>query len=186
MANSIEYIKRYGLSFNHIEEIDLRESYAQYQPEVNYYKLFSSTSSLSMTDSPHTEIAHLYYENGLKWLTENYKKTKYHKLRKQILQLSGPLPAKKINLFKSMKKGYLRGKFSNAYIVVLKEPLVVSRYNVDIPSLGSPEIFMGHHRVGALLALGINFAKVVIAKDAHPGTCQCYGRIHDIYSGIKD
>jgi hypothetical protein len=47
----------------------------------------------------------------------------------------------------------------------------VSRYKIDI-DLGSPEIFVGHHRVSALLALGVNKAKVVIAEDEKPGYCK--------------
>ncbi|MAG24882.1 hypothetical protein CMI47_04810 [Candidatus Pacearchaeota archaeon] len=67
---------------------------------------------------------------------------------------------------------------------LLYEYATGSKFAIETGTGGSTSI-MGHHRVGSLLALGINFVKVVVAKDAYPGTCQCYGRIHDIYSGIK-
>ncbi|MHA1470264.1 MAG: hypothetical protein ACTSSP_06840 [Candidatus Asgardarchaeia archaeon] len=91
---------------------------------------------------------------------------------------------RKIHLLDSIKEGYLRNGYNNNYIVLLDIPLVVSRYNVKNISIKSPEVFMGHHRIGALLALGIDRVRVILAEDEMPGTNQCYGKVHERYKSL--
>ena len=95
--------------------------------------------------------------------------------------VSTTVPRKKITLFRSIKQGYLRSGHDNNYIVLLNVPLIISRYGVKDILIKSPEVFMGHHRIGALLALGVNSARALLAEDNMPGTRQCYGGIHDRY-----
>lgn len=172
-------MKRYNLGVVKIKEIDLNKIYSQYVP--GYDK-----NNFSMITSPHYELAKLYYKNGDKWLRNNFYKTSYFILKGGGTDKNVIISKKVIFLFNSIKEGYLRGPHKTNYIVVLNKPFIESRYNVKNIKLSSPEVFMGHHRIGALLALGINRAKVVIAKDNTPGICECYGKIHNVYKKIKN
>jgi len=173
-----KYINRYNLKIVTFSEIDLRNTYAQYRPEYN-------EEDLHMITSPHYELANLFYTKGEKWLRKKFHKTRYAMLKKNISGEIGSISKKKVLLFYSIRKGYLRGPHKNNYIVVLNKPLIVTRYGMKPVLSKSPEIFMGHHRVGALLALGINSAKVIVAEDNNPGSCQCYGSLHDKYKTIN-
>ena len=88
---------------------------------------------------------------------------------------------KKIHLFDSLREGYLRRGYEEEYIVILNDPFISTRCGLKNIFTFSPEIFIGHHRAGALVALGKYMVKVVIAKDNKPGSCQCGGKIHDTY-----
>ena len=175
MSKTEKYIKRYGLKVVKIKKIDLKKLHYQYRPEIDGDRL--------LIDSPHFEIAKLYYIHGLKWVENNYDKTKYFLFQKDILLKDPHVPKGKIRLFDSLREGYLKKGHENDYIVVLKDPLVKTRYGVDI-DLPLFEIFIGHHRAAALLALGKGRVDVILAKDNQIGTKNCYGNIHDIYKGV--
>ena len=88
-------------------------------------------------------------------------------------------------LLDSLKKGYLRKGYERDRIVVLNKPFICSRYGIKDTAIPSPEIFMGHHRAGALIAMGQNLVEVIIAKDDQPMAHQCYGKLHNAYKRIK-
>ena len=175
MAKIDRYIDRYGLKFIEFKKIDLRTLFLQHRAGMDeeYSKL---------VNSPQLELAKLYYDKGTSWLIKNFKKTKYYTFQKEILHIDPHMPMKKIKLFDSVKKGYLRGAHSRDHILILKYPFVSSRYNVHAGF--SPEIFLGHHRAGALLALGRNKADVIVAKDIKCGKRECYGKLHTVYNKI--
>jgi len=58
-------LKRYGLKFDEIREIDLRTTYHQYTPARRMDEFFGDTGL--MMDGPHSEFAELYFQHGLKW-----------------------------------------------------------------------------------------------------------------------
>jgi hypothetical protein len=169
------FLKQYNLEIDYIDKVDLAKCFFQYIPERPLDELFNGNRL--MTNSPHCEIFDLYFNKGKKWLKKNYKTTKYHELMK-LLQKPAGFPTKIIQLGESMKKGYLVGDHKKDYIVVMNIPFAKSRYNRNIEML-APEIWSGHHRAGALLALGYNSVDVIYAKDSMPGSKQCYGKIHD-------
>ncbi len=167
------YLKRYGLKIEEIKKVDLTKVYYQYRPGVDYDRI--------LTNSPHFELAQHYYNKGLKWLNANFKNTKYFIFQKDILKITPYVPVKKMRLFDSLKKGYLGKGYENDRIVILNDPFICTRYALNL-SLPSPEVFMGHHRAGAMLALGQKNVEVIVAVDDMIGTKNCYGRLHDIYS----
>lgn len=173
-----KYINRYKLEIIEFKNIDLRRTYAQYNPEYKF-------PDFSMFNSPHHELAQLYYDKGDLWLRKNFHKTKYFSWRKNLTKKELLLSKKIIFLFDSMKIGYLRNGHKKDYIVVLNTPFIASRYNVKNMGLKTPEVFIGHHRIGALLALGETKAEVVIAKDKDPGSKKMYGKLHDAYKDIE-
>lgn len=178
MSNKTEkYMMRYNLGKVAIKNIDLKVTYFQYHPEYDEI-------DLSMINSPHYELAKLYYDHGGIWLRRNFNKTRYFLWKSKTAGKEVSFSKKRIFLFDSIKKGYLAGGNRKNYIVVLDKPLIESRYDVSNIKLNSPEVFMGHHRIGALLALGIDRVRVIIAKDNTPGICKCYGKIHNIYNKI--
>lgn len=136
-------------------------------------------------NSPQKELAELFYKNGVDWLKNNYKNTKYFLFQKSILKIKPYVPMKKIHLFESLQRGYLRDGHERDHIVILNDPLLCTRYGSKL-SLPSPEIFMGHHRVGGLLALGIKEAEVIIAADRISGHRTLYGNLHEEYIKICD
>jgi len=173
-----EFLKPYLLKAVEIKKIDLRNCYTQYTPNRLLTDIFTSNGILDykMTNSPHFEIFSLYKKYGEKWLRENYQDTKYYKMF-QTMDKYGKLPKKIKKLYESMKKGYLHGKYKDKYIVLLHKPFAKTRYWHDIDN-HSPEVFSGHHRIGALLALEKYVVPVVFAKDTQPGTHYSYGKIH--------
>ncbi len=172
------YIERYGLKIIEFKKVDLNSLYCQYIPEVK-------EDDRKINKSPHLELSKLYYKHGVDWLERNFKNTKYYAFQKIISSGKYYVPKKKIRLFDSLKKGYLKNGHEREHVVILNKPFAFTRYGVDISLTLSPEIFIGHHRVGALLALGEREAEVIIAKDIRPMTCQCYGKLHNIYKDIK-
>jgi len=174
-------LDRYGLIRVDVIDCDLRGCYIQCTPNRPIDKfLLSPVVGPIMINSPHYEIFSLYRKNGRKWLKQNYVNTQYCKMASSLGKTDYPLKIRK--LFSSLKKGYLRKNFKNRYIVVLNEPFAKSRYGRDVED-NVPEIFIGHHRAGALLSLDVFNVKVVLAADIMPGTCQSYGKIHDACVG---
>lgn len=186
--NAKLYIKRYGLSVVSVIKVDLCNTYFQYRSDPDFVKLFTNSDGIvdiSMANSPHYEFAYLYYKKSLRWLKNNFKDTKYYIFKKHILKRGSYIPLRKIHLFDSIRNGYLKGKHKKDYIVLLDKPLIETRYKFNSETLGSPEVFMGHHRLAALLALGVTRAKVIMAKDLEAGSCNIYGKLHDIYTREK-
>jgi hypothetical protein len=176
------YIDRYGLKVDLVTNIDLRNIHLQYFYNRKLDKLLTvgGVVDRGMLNSPHYEFASLYYKNGEKWLDNNFKGTKYSYFRRKVLKKHEGVPRKKLRLLDSMRDGYLKKGFEESHIVVLREPLIISRYKANI-ILNPLEIFMGHHRVAALLALGINNVEVVMAKDIRSGSCDIYGKLSGNY-----
>jgi hypothetical protein len=172
-----KWLKKYGLKPLIFDTVDLRSCYMQQTPNRDQSVfIFKGEWDISMLNSPHTEICSLYYEKGKAWLKEHYLETRYFKLKKQLGKIE--FPEKLPGLCDSIKRGYLSGDHKNDYIVVLKEPFAKSRYQRQVKNL-VPEIFSGHHRVGALIASGQYNVPVMVAKDISPGLCFTNGKIHD-------
>jgi len=176
MSKIDKYIERYGLELIKIEKVDLRTLHTQHRHGVN-------EDDSKIINSPQVELANLYYERGLSWLVTNFSKTKYYRFQKDILKNTPCFPMKKVKLFKSIKSGYLRGKHNRDYILILQTPFINSRFSIDAGF--GPEVFIGHHRAGALLSLGINFADVMVAVDKKSGECECYGKLNKVYTDYK-
>lgn len=168
-----KWMKKYKVRRVSISTVDLRQCYIQQTPNRDM-SLFGGEFRVS--SSPHAEICKLFFEKGEKWLKKNYKSTRYHELMKMIGKKK--FPVRIVNTCKAMKKGYLRKGYKEDYMVFLSHTFAVSRYErSDVKDL-SPEVFTGHHRAGALCALGKFKVKVVIAEDIDPGSCKTNGKIH--------
>ena len=178
-----KYIERYGLKIVSIKKVDLRDTYLQYLHNSKLDDLLTVDGSIdrSMLNSPHFELAHLYYDHGKKWLMKHYKDTKYFQFKNNVLNRTDIVPLKKIGVFDSIRDGYPKKGHEKDYVVLLNEPLIHTRFNVKHIPLNSLEVFIGHHRIAALLALGINEVKVIIAEDIKKGTCDIYGKLSDNY-----
>lgn len=172
-----EILNKYGLYRIDIIDCDLRNCYIQYTPNrpIDDF-LISPVVGPTMLNSPHYEIFSLYRKHGRKWLKSNYNDTQYCRMALSMGRKRFPTKIRK--LYSSLKRGYLRKGFRNNYIVILNQPFARTRYHRDVRN-NVPEIFIGHHRVGALLALDIFSVKVVLARDLIPGAYQSYGKIHD-------
>jgi hypothetical protein len=174
-------LKHYGLRSKDIISMDLQSCYMQARPNKpldNILKNENGVVDYSMLASPHTEIAKIYYEKGEKHLRKVYNETRYGVFRRKYMGKKD-FPQRIIGLFNSIKKGYRRKGHKDHYIVILMKPFAKSRYNRDIPDL-VPEIWSGHHRAGAMIALGKDIVEVLIAVDANPGTNYSAGKIHDL------
>lgn len=167
-------IARYGLVKDKIENIDLQTCYSQNTPNKPISDIFNYNRL--MIHSPHFQLAKMYYENGLSKTKKNYIRTDYCRM-KEYFGKGSKFPSKIIPLYDSIKRGYLCEGHKEDYIVLLMQSFAISRYNRNEENL-VPEVWSGHHRVGALLALGIYHADVLIAKDAHPGEKTSAGKIH--------
>ena len=178
MSKTYKYIKRYGLKIVEVKKINLCSTYCQYRPGIDL-------EDMRIVNSPHKELAELYYKHGINWLEDNFKNTKYYGFQKFVLKSDPCISRKKICLFDSLKKGYLREGYEKDHIVVLNKSFISTRYGLKDPFESSFEIFMGHHRAGALIALGRREVEVIIAKDNQPMTYQCYGKLHNLYKDIK-
>ena len=181
-------LSKYGLKPYSIEERELKSFYMQARPNHEFMNdVLGDTKSpqkrFSMINSPHFEFATLYYKNGKKWMMNNYDKTRYktmcfnYKRKKKF-------PQGFICLCDSVRGGYLRDKYSEDYIVILDESFARSRFKRSVLNL-VPEVWSGHHRIGAILALnsiGISSSTVdvVVAKDRTPGTMRSAGKIHKL------
>lgn len=169
-------IGRYGLIPDKYTTVDLRICFWQNTPNKPVCSLFNHDRQ--MIYSPHVKIAQIYYRHGEEELRKRYKDTEYCKM-KEYFGKGNKFPPRLVSLFDSLKNGYLKGKYKEDYIVLLMQSFAISRYNRDEEDL-VPEVFSGHHRIGALLALERYDAKVLIAKDAHPGDKFSEGKIHNL------
>lgn len=161
-----KFLKKNRLSMDKIIDLDLRSLYIMQTPDRSYDHLLFRKGKLDrrIPNSPHAELAHLYYKHGRKWLLNNYKNTRYCYMREHYFgKPHGKMVTRCISVFDSIKTGYLRGKYKDCYIVVLNEPFCNLRYAMG-ESLDVPQMFAGHHRAGALVALDIYEVPVLIAK----------------------
>ena len=182
MKNERDRLKKYGLEVKEIKVVDLRKCYMQQRPNAPIDNLLLDKGKVNslLSNSPHYEISCLYYKKGEKWLRKHYKETRYFTMMiKYFNKRNFYANCSLINFFESMKSGYRRGKYKDDYISVLTVPFANSRYNRDIPNL-VPEIFSGHHRAAALLALKRYEVEVIIARDMNPGLCKTNGKIHNL------
>ena len=181
-------IRKYGLQKGGVETVLLRDLYVQYTPNIPeiYNNFFMDKNVLDphMINSPHKHIADLYFKKGQRWLQKNYKKTPYYKMFVEVMGKKDISIQKFACLCESMKKGYLGGRYKKDHIVVLKNSFAVTRYGRTLPfDMDGYEIFMGHHRSGILLSLGILEEAVLVAVDVEVGTCNSYGKIHNLCKG---
>ena len=175
-----DWLKRYHLAIDSIEEVDLRICYMQQRPNKPFDAILCDKKGIvnsSMENSPHHELARLYISEGRRQAEKKFKSTRYYKMLK-IMGKEG-FPSKLDNLIKSLRKGYLRKEFKWGYVVALQEPFAHSRYKRKVPML-APEIWSGHHRAGILLAMKQYIVPVVFAKDMQPGSCYSAGKIHGL------
>jgi len=181
-----KYIDRYGLKIVSIIKIDLRRTHMQYRIDDQLDELLKVDGVVdrSMLNSPHYKLACLYFNKGREWCETNFKDTDYFKLFNKVLGRVGNVPFRKFDIFDSIKDGYLRDGFDADHIVVLEKPLIISRYGVEDIHLDPMEIFIGHHRASALLALGRNIVDVIIVEDSEPGTCNINGKLSNNYRKI--
>lgn len=135
-----------------------------------------------MIHSPHYKIFKLYFDNGSDWLKSNYKSTDYYEMCTKIFGKRDISVKKIISMCESIKKGYLRKGYEEEYPTILEKPFAFTRYNREVPMV-KYEIFTGHHRIGALLALGVKRAKVIIGEDSKPSSCYSEGKIHNLCVG---
>lgn len=140
----------------------------------------------NMYNSPHIDFADKYYKNGKSWTMNNFVDTKYYKFLRYVKKTDGHIPMRKISLMDSIKKGYLMEGHEEDFIVILDMPLIETRYNIKSLGLKSPEMFMGHHRAAALMALGINKVEVIIAEDIKVGECDIKGKLANNYRKILE
>lgn len=168
-------IRVYGLEPVGVEQVDLRTCHAFYPPNRPMNDLFPNERLMAF--SPHFEICELYLKRGLDWLLRNYRDTKYWEMMQRMGKKN--FPQKVVDLCESMKAGYRREGFGSSFVVVLMEPFSASRYGRNVPNR-TPEIWSGHHRTGAMLALGHNLVDVLIARDAKPGSKFSVGKVHGL------
>lgn len=177
-------IKPYGLAVKGIIPMDLSTCYMQNCPNVDMQRMFRKRvrrkkikANFFMTNSPHYHIAKMYYENGKRYTKAHLEETDYYRMCKEFLGKDSVGLKKIFSVCDSIKRGYRRSSYKNEHIVVLMEPFARTRYLRDVRDW-VPEIWSGHHRAGALLALGQNVVKVLVAEDANPGSKYCVGKVH--------
>jgi hypothetical protein len=181
----MDNIGRYGVVKKEIREIDLRDACMQYAPNSKMVYSFcyeDGNLDTGMLNSPHCRIAKIYFKNGSDWLKKNYKTTEYYRMCTEFFGKKDISIKKIISICESMKKGYLREGYEEEYPTVLEEPFAFTRYERNVPMV-KYEVFTGHHRIGAMLALGMKRAKVIIGKDSKPGSCYSEGKIHKLCIG---
>lgn len=172
--------KKYGIELGKVFKIDLRKVYFQCRPNdmLNHLYLNEDTH---ISNSPHVEIFEEYYKRGRKWLKKNYKDLRYYKFMRHLGK-GEKFPKRIVNVGDSIKNGYLRNKYKDDYIVVLKETFASTRYNRSQYNL-VPEIWSGHHRAAALFALERFIVDVRVGIDVDSGSCFCDERIHELCKG---
>jgi hypothetical protein len=178
----VDNIQRYNIGKKEVREIDLCETCMQYAPNSKMLYSFCMVNGeldTRMINSPHYEIANLYFNNGSDWLKKNYRSTSYYRMCRDFLGKKDISIEKIISLCDSIKKGYLRQGYEEEYPTVLEKPFAFTRYNREAPMV-KYEVFTGHHRIGVLLALEINKAKVIIGEDVAPSSCFSEGKIHKL------
>jgi hypothetical protein len=154
----------------------------QYCPNsgvLNYFFMKNGILDTRMIFSPHYTMAKLYFKNGKEWLKKNYKDTDYYYMRTKFQNYKDTSIEKFSSLCDSIKNGYLQGKYKDGYPVILEQPFAKTRYNIEVPVSGY-EVFSGHHRIGIMLALGMENNEVMIAEDLSPGLCYSLGKIHNL------
>ena len=180
-------LHKYGLRLDRFDRVDLKKCYMQSRPNNKFMDdvlghIKDPERSL-MLNSPHLELALLYFRNGKKWMIDHYDHTRYRTMQMKYKK-KNKFPFGFLKLCTSIKSGYLRKGFDSNFIVLLDEPFAKSRFNRDVPNL-SPEVWSGHHRVGAVLALnkisGLDSrVKVAVAADRKPGLLRSAGKIHNL------
>lgn len=170
-----DILDKYGLGFNRISKIDIRETFHQSRPNS---LLPCLRIEKGMLESPHFELAELIINKGRKYALKNYKKTRYSCFKQAVGK--NQFPKKMFKLIDSLKKGYLEPPYENDYIIVLNQSFAKTRYEREECSEYAPEIWSGHHRVGILLALGQFKVNVVIAEDIEKGSKRCSGKVHEL------
>lgn len=179
--NSLDALEKYGLGISRIADVDLRTLYPQQRPNDPQNRFYFGDT---MDGSPHKEIAKMIIEDGVFEAKKKYRSTRYCQMMRTMGKIN--FPDKMLKLISSVREGYLRGKHNLDYIVVLDEPFAETRYGrEDVDKSKKPEMWIGHHRAGILLALGRHKAKVIIARDEQQGGCFTNGKIHN-YCVKKD
>lgn len=178
----MDNIRRYGVVKKEIREICLEDTCMQYAPNsgmLYHFCMVDGELDTRMINSPHFNIFSLYLKHGESWLKSNYKSTDYYRMCIKFLEKKDAPIKKIISLCESMKKGYLRSGYEEEYPTILEKPFAFTRYNREVPMV-KYEIFTGHHRIGAMLALEIKKAKVIIGEDMNPSSCYSEGKIHNL------
>lgn len=171
------HAKEYGFNIIMVKAQDLRTCYSQNTPNRSM-KPFYKNNNLLMINSPHFDFATCYFKKGLNWLMKNYLKTSYCRMR-NLLKGTEKFPFKFVKLCESIKNGYLRKRHKRDWIIMFEEPFAKSRYSRNV-SNDVPEIWSGHHRAGALMALNIYIVPIIIAKDRFPGKKKCNKKMDKI------
>jgi hypothetical protein len=168
-------LDRYNLAVDKIKDIDLRMCFMQQRPNDPMDDILTN---YLMIHSPHYEIAKMYFDFGEKHLKRHFKSTTYYQMCKRFLKKNVHIP-KNVSICNAMKEGYLSGNHKNDHVIVLLEPFAKTRYSRDVP-IYVPEVWSGHHRIGALIALEQYVVPVAIAKDMKPGSRFSEGKIHKL------
>lgn len=181
MVKLNKFLNLYDLEVDKVVDLDLTKCFMQARPNKPLDEILVRDGRVdySISNSPHREFADLLFQKGDEWLRLNYGQTRYCIMKTKLFKKPDDFPKRFVDLCNSLQMGYLRKGYEEDYIVVLDWPFANTRYKRDVPDL-SPEIFSGHHRAGALIAMGKNKIKVVVAKDTAPGSKQCFGKIHDL------
>lgn len=165
----------YGLKPVRKEKLDLRSCFIFFPPNRSMDDLFFNNRML--LDSPHVEICNMYVKKGIEYFKKHYIETRYWDMMKRMGKTG--FPQKIINICDSVKTGYLRKGYEESQIVILMQPFAYTRYNRDVPKR-VPEIWSGHHRSAALLAIGKLMVDVIVAEDVMPGSKYSVGKVHDL------
>ncbi len=162
-------LSKQGLVFDGVVEVDLRECYLFQTPDKSVDHLMFSRGNRDnkLTNSPHTELAYCYFEYGREWVVKYYQHTRYCYMREHYLgKPVGGQPSGSMSCFQSIKDyGYLGSKYSDCYILMIFDiSYCNSRYGMS-ESNDLPQIFAGHHRAAALIALGQYIVQVMAIKN---------------------
>lgn len=131
---------------------------------------FEKNSNWSVKKSMHFYLYDKYVKNSM---PDNLQDLDYYQWHKSLYEHGSKYRShnwiidkikSSIFILDSIKqKGFQDYNLDNLPIV-LKKPLIYTRYNID-HKINGYEIFDGHHRCSALLALGYKNVKVLICED---------------------
>jgi hypothetical protein len=147
----------------------------------------SNLYNYAVQDSPHVKLLNKVAQRGEEYVFSHYmdleytfflknQKYKYNYFNGEVIsrvmseqQILSRIKSF-IGVYNSIKtNGYLNPPFAKRPICILDQPFWNTRYGAHLPN-SLKEVFIGHHRLASLCALGQESINVVLLRDVHGST----------------
>ena len=162
------------------EEIRLDLLHHRYIPKITPLWLFPGPDPMHISKSPHVKLLRAIEKYGMNW--GKLKNTKYVQERRHRYNIGmtrwtdGHVKEHikvRWKIYQSLKKNGWNKKLAKAKpVILLKKPIIETRYNWESGFLSGPEVMDGMGRCSAAYVLGWKTIPVVWAEDAKPGACE--------------